>query len=423
MIYTTLTKKAMKIAYEAHKNQIDKSGMPYVFHPIHIAEQMKDEKTTCVALLHDVIEDTDLTPEQLRKYGFDEAIIAALKLLTHNKLIPYMDYIRAIKENDIATAVKIADLKHNSDLSRLDFIDDAVLRRADKYKEALEILTPSGLQNPLDPEIEAVFKKFSEKYIALMETLYKDKELNEWCRSYSAYREVTSHRELKEMIYGVFMKEAYALNLMPKIAAWEPECGVKSFDILILSTKADLIYGICSAIRMDYAANGSLIYDSIANGHLYRLMYNLLHYDEIKPQEEINAGVKSLAYKQYTLEYILRNIGGAPNPPMPARRMVTYDKALYKWRTTIQLEEKRLWFLSVFINKNGILEKYSLDKEAASDSHYEFTDEKQIRNLLYEQGDEGVYLDEIFIRYLKSHSAAELLNLIMPHVTAQYHYD
>ena len=70
MIYTEMTKKALKLCFEAHKEQIDKSGMPYVFHPFHLAEQMQDEETTIVALLHDVIEDTDYTLDDLRKMGF-----------------------------------------------------------------------------------------------------------------------------------------------------------------------------------------------------------------------------------------------------------------------------------------------------------------------------------------------------------------
>ena len=70
MIYNELTQKAMRISFDAHKDQTDKNGMPYIFHPIHLAEQMTDEKTICVALLHDVVEDTDVTFEQLEKEGF-----------------------------------------------------------------------------------------------------------------------------------------------------------------------------------------------------------------------------------------------------------------------------------------------------------------------------------------------------------------
>ena len=75
MLYTRLTKKAMNIAYEAHKGQMDQSGVPYIFHPIHLAEQMNDEATTIVALLHDVVEDTDMTFDQLAAMGFPAEVI------------------------------------------------------------------------------------------------------------------------------------------------------------------------------------------------------------------------------------------------------------------------------------------------------------------------------------------------------------
>lgn len=141
MIYTPLTRKAMKIAFEAHKNQTDKSGLPYIFHPFHLAEQMTDEVTTCVALLHDVAEDTDITLEELADMGFDGEILAALRLLTHDPAVPYMAYVRSIKKNPVAAQVKLADLQHNSDLTRLDVVDDKVLRRVEKYREAIRILT------------------------------------------------------------------------------------------------------------------------------------------------------------------------------------------------------------------------------------------------------------------------------------------
>ena len=112
MIYTELTKKALKLCFEAHKEQVDKSGMPYVFHPFHLAEQMTDEATTVVALIHDVVEDTDTTFEYLEKQGFSVEMINALKLLTHDKGVPYMDYVAEIKTNRIATVVKLADLRH-----------------------------------------------------------------------------------------------------------------------------------------------------------------------------------------------------------------------------------------------------------------------------------------------------------------------
>lgn len=118
MIYTELTNKAMRIAYDAHHGQVDQSGQPYIFHPYHLAEQMKDELTVCVALLHDVVEDTDITFEQLQQ-EFPEEIIETLKLLTHDDGEDYFEYVKRIRNNPNAVAVKLADIAHNSDQSRM----------------------------------------------------------------------------------------------------------------------------------------------------------------------------------------------------------------------------------------------------------------------------------------------------------------
>ena len=141
MIYTPVTKKALKLCFEAHKAQVDKSGMPYVFHPFHLAEQMKTEETVVVALLHDLVEDTDYTTEDLRKMGFEKKITDAIVLMTHADDVDYMDYVRTIKQNPIAKEVKLADLRHNSDLSRLDTIDEKALQRREKYQRAIELLS------------------------------------------------------------------------------------------------------------------------------------------------------------------------------------------------------------------------------------------------------------------------------------------
>ena len=140
MIYTKETKKALKLCFEAHKDQLDKSGMPYVFHPFHLAEQMDTEDTTVAALLHDVVEDTDYTFEDLVSMGFSEEVITALRLLTHDDATPYMEYVAAVKSNPIAKAVKIADLKHNSDTTRLEVIDERAAKRVEKYASALALL-------------------------------------------------------------------------------------------------------------------------------------------------------------------------------------------------------------------------------------------------------------------------------------------
>ena len=117
MIYTELTVKAMKLAYAAHQGQTDKCGVPYVFHPFHLAEQMNDEYSVCAALLHDTVEDTDITLEQLAE-DFPAPVVEAVRLLTHDDDADYFEYVRAIKQNSLARAVKLADLEHNSDPSR-----------------------------------------------------------------------------------------------------------------------------------------------------------------------------------------------------------------------------------------------------------------------------------------------------------------
>ena len=140
MIYTEKTKKAMIIAYNAHNGQEDKSGVPYIFHPIHLAEQMETEEECLVALLHDVIEDTWVTIEQLQT-EFSETVVEAVKLLTRDKSVDYMDYVRNLKSNPIARNVKLADLHHNSDVTRLDEMSEKDKLRNKKYSEAIRILT------------------------------------------------------------------------------------------------------------------------------------------------------------------------------------------------------------------------------------------------------------------------------------------
>ena len=142
MYYTPMTKAAMKLCFEAHKDQIDKAGIPYVFHPISLAERFGEdqEAETCVALLHDVLEDTDYTVDDIRAAGMSEEVIEALLLLNHNPKVEYMDYVRHLSKNNIARHVKIYDLQHNSNLSRLEKVTEKDLKRVEKYKEALKIL-------------------------------------------------------------------------------------------------------------------------------------------------------------------------------------------------------------------------------------------------------------------------------------------
>lgn len=139
MIYTEQTKKALNLCYKAHAGQVDKGGMPYVFHPVHLAEQMKDELTTVVALLHDVVEDTEYTFSDLEAMGFAPEAIGALKLLTHDPEVPYQEYVEKLSLNPIARMVKMADLTHNLDKTRVD-ADQRSQERAVKYAKALSTL-------------------------------------------------------------------------------------------------------------------------------------------------------------------------------------------------------------------------------------------------------------------------------------------
>ena len=129
----------MVIAYNAHYGQYDKSGVPYIFHPMHVAEQMHDEYSICVALLHDTVEDTNITFEVLEK-EFSATVIEALKLLTHDESIDYFDYVRKLKNNPIAKKVKLADLYHNSDITRMENPTEKDWKRKEKYHKAILIL-------------------------------------------------------------------------------------------------------------------------------------------------------------------------------------------------------------------------------------------------------------------------------------------
>ena len=141
MIYTDQTRKAMQIAYRAHHGQVDKSGVPYLYHPIHLAEQMNDEVTVTAALLHDVLEDSPMTAAELRAAGISPQAVDAVVLLTRPAETPYLDYVERIRSNPIARAVKCADLRHNCDPSRLPDPPDGWREKRELYQKALKILT------------------------------------------------------------------------------------------------------------------------------------------------------------------------------------------------------------------------------------------------------------------------------------------
>lgn len=130
--------KAFFIAKKAHKNQFDKANKAYIFHPIRVSFNTKGYSPKVLALVHDVVEDSDYKMEDLDFLNREEKL--ALSLISRRTNQDYFDYIRQIKKNDLARQVKLADLKDNMNLNRLREISDEDLKRLDKYKKAKEIL-------------------------------------------------------------------------------------------------------------------------------------------------------------------------------------------------------------------------------------------------------------------------------------------
>ena len=131
---------ALSIARQAHEGQLDKAGVDYIEHPIYVASQV-DTEEKAVALLHDVIEDSPVSAEELLQAGLPETVVTAVQVLTKKKEQDYQTYLETVKKNPLARVVKLADLKHNSDLSRLSSITEKDRERLKKYKKAIDFLS------------------------------------------------------------------------------------------------------------------------------------------------------------------------------------------------------------------------------------------------------------------------------------------
>lgn len=132
---------ALSIARQAHEGQLDKAGVDYIKHPIYVASQVETEEEKAVALLHDVLEDSSVTAEELLIAGLPETVVTTVQLLTKQTGQDYQSYLQAVKSNPLACRVKLADLKHNSDLSRLTSITEKDRERLKKYKKAIDFLS------------------------------------------------------------------------------------------------------------------------------------------------------------------------------------------------------------------------------------------------------------------------------------------
>ena len=131
---------AIIIAAIAHKGQIDKGGNPYILHPLRVMQEFNCVKYQIVAVLHDLIEDTDWTLKQLQKHGFSDEIVPAIDALTRRKGEEYFEFIRRVMQNSIAKKVKAADLLDNLDLSRIPKPIPEDHARIKKYDEALKMI-------------------------------------------------------------------------------------------------------------------------------------------------------------------------------------------------------------------------------------------------------------------------------------------
>jgi len=132
---------ALSIARKAHEGQLDKAGVDYIEHPIYVASQVDTEEEKAVALLHDVIEDSPVSAEELLQAGLPETVVTAVQVLTKKKEQDYQTYLETVKKNPLARVVKLADLEHNSDLSRLSSITEKDRERLKKYKKAIDFLS------------------------------------------------------------------------------------------------------------------------------------------------------------------------------------------------------------------------------------------------------------------------------------------
>lgn len=135
-----ILKLANEIAEKAHAGQYDKAGKPYIEHPRFVANCVIGNKEKVLALLHDVIEDSEVTLVDLKNIGIPEEIVNAVDVLTRKSGEEYKHYIVRIKDNELAKTVKLADLRHNSDISRISNPTKEDKERVDKYNLAIEFL-------------------------------------------------------------------------------------------------------------------------------------------------------------------------------------------------------------------------------------------------------------------------------------------
>ena len=132
--------RAIEIAAKAHAGQVDKAGQPYVLHPLRMMLAVTTPEARMAAVLHDVVEDTAVTLDELRAEGFPASVLEAVEALTKREGEDYEAFIRRVAPNPIAREVKLADLRDNSDLSRIAEPTERDFARVEKYRRAIGYL-------------------------------------------------------------------------------------------------------------------------------------------------------------------------------------------------------------------------------------------------------------------------------------------
>ena len=135
-----LLEQAIYIAVQAHSGKLDKGGSPYILHPLRVMLTMVTTEEKIIAVLHDVIEDSSFTIQQLKQNGFSKKVLDAVSLLTKKENQSYQDYISVIKKNPLAAKIKLADLKDNMNITRLKKVTESDKLRIKKYKAAYNLL-------------------------------------------------------------------------------------------------------------------------------------------------------------------------------------------------------------------------------------------------------------------------------------------
>ena len=130
--------KAIEIAAKAHSGQVDKGGDSYILHPIRVMLQCEHEVERICAVLHDVVEDTNITSEELRSQDFSDEVVSALDCLTRRAGESYDDFIGRVLTNETACRVKLADLKDNMNLTRIQHPSKEDQMRVEKYRRAVD---------------------------------------------------------------------------------------------------------------------------------------------------------------------------------------------------------------------------------------------------------------------------------------------